>query len=184
MTSTVVEEMMVERELSRTLARNLHLLFKTRRLPNGRKRSAAMIADAINDRYGAGTISKYYIHQLMQGGRVPQNPSSTMLEHLAEAFGVPVAVLVAEDPDLVEHDLIQQMLADRGFKDMVIRMSELPANRLDALRQMLDLVDNALDAGVPVDSTSPPARTRHARGLRGTHSGSPSRASLQEREGA
>jgi hypothetical protein len=180
----MVEGMMIERKLSQTLARNLHLLFKTRRLPNGRKRSAAMIADAINERYGAGTISKPYIYELMQGGRVPQNPTSVVLERIAEAFGVPVAVLVAEDPDLVEHDLIQQMLADRGFKNMVIRMSELPPNRLDTFRQMLDLVDNTLEADVPVDNPSPPARTRHARGLRGARSGSPSRASLKEQEGA
>lgn len=135
---------------SRLLADKLNHLFATVH-PAGRgPYSNEEVAAAIRDR-GGPTISAGYVWLLRKGER--DNPTKKHLEALAEFFGVPAAYFFDDElAERIESELAMlSALRDAGIRALALRMAGLPAESLQPVAEIVELIRKAegLDANRP-----------------------------------
>lgn len=103
-------------------AERLEHLFQTRKPEDRKKLSNQVVADTINEKFGAGYITMGYIWHLRKGVR--DNPSYRAIRGLAWYFGVQ-AQYFFDEPDAEQLDAARSlaMMAD-GLSETAIRAIE------------------------------------------------------------
>jgi transcriptional regulator with XRE-family HTH domain len=119
------------------LAQRLDTLFRTVHPPGKKEYSNDAVAEAIKAA-GVPRVSGAYLQQLRNG--VKDNPSTRLLEALAAFFGVETAYFF-HDEEAAQVDLgvavLTRLLEVDAF-DIAARLPDLPADRLELVRQLVD----------------------------------------------
>ncbi len=147
-----------------TLADKLDRLFRVAGQAagaGGREPSYQQVAAAIEDA-GGPTISATYVWQLRRGDR--DNPTKVHLEALAAYFGVPAAYFFADvqdDQGMITDAELRAAIQDERVRRIAIRSASLPAESLESILQIVEVMRGV--HGLPVATTRGGAPARQSR---------------------
>jgi transcriptional regulator with XRE-family HTH domain len=136
------------------LAQRLDRLFRTVHPPGEKEYSNDAVAEALT---AAGVrVSGAYLQQLRKG--VKDNPSTRILQGLADFFGVPMTYFF-QDEEAAQIDLgvavLTRLLLEADAFDIAARLADLPADSRELVRQLVDHL--AQLKGLPTAAPGPPA---------------------------